>query len=548
MSIRSHSLLPLLLALATFPCFCVAPAGAQTAPGPGVTEERLGPVPDQVVRRVTSADGCHVAMVANRGKRCLVVLDGVEGPEFDAVTGPDHETPDKDGPLFSADGKRLAYVGRREGTWIAVVDGVEGPPCDMIFKGGPRFSPDGSRVAYVAQSNADFHLVVDGVDGSAAGYVREYSLRFSPDGKRLSYVTCNPRGPGNNRMVVDGVTGPMHTWVGEARFSADSRRFAYTAVDREVRGVPPNTETIQEAMVYVDGAPRPAFVTTGDLGAVFSPDGKRIAYAGCTALHLFPRTPDGDRWRVVVDGAVGPEYTAIGNESPRFSGDSKRVAYAACTYLGHYRWSSQRMAAVVDGVVGPEYEIVGTPWFGPDGQHAYYVAVKSKKEGGKNSLVTDGVEGPWHDDVLMPACSPDGRRLAYVAVEGEKKTAKQHMVVDRVAGAEYTTVGAPVFSADGRRLAYRAQNPETGLVVLDGTPGPACDAVDDPVFSEDGTHLAYWARQGAKQRVVLDGAPGPEYDEVMRGGPAFRADGKLEFLAIQRGVLYRVTWSVPAKP
>ena len=83
---------------------------------------------------------------------------------------------------------------------------------------------------------------------------------------------------------------------------------------------------------------------------------------------------------------------------------------------------------------------------------------------------------------------------------------------------------------------------------MDGTPGPALDAVDDPVFSEDGSHLAYWARQGAKQRVVLDGAPGPEYDEVIRGGPAFRADGKLEFLAIQQGILYRVTRSVPAKP
>ncbi|MEN6644023.1 MAG: hypothetical protein ABFE08_16420 [Armatimonadia bacterium] len=39
--------------------------------------------------------------------------------------------------------------------------------------------------------------------------------------------------------------------------------------------------------------------------------------------------------------------------------------------------------------------------------------------------------------------------------------------------------------------------------------------------------------------VVLDGAPGPAYDDCF--GPVFPPNGKLDYLAVEDGVLYRVS-------
>jgi hypothetical protein len=105
-----------------------------------------------------------------------------------------------------------------------------------------------------------------------------------------------------------------------------------------------------------------------------------------------------------------------------------------------------------------------------------------------------------------------------------------------------------VFSADGKRLAYWAQDPGSGRMVVDGVVGPAFETASAPAFSGDGGHVAYLAKRDRMTRVVLDGTPGPEYDEVIEGGPSFRADGTLGFLAIRERVLYRVTWAVPGSP
>jgi Tol biopolymer transport system component len=69
---------------------------------------------------------------------------------------------------------------------------------------------------------------------------------------------------------------------------------------------------------------------------IFSPDGKRVAYAG---------KADG-RWRMVVDGQEGTPYNDD-IRNPRFSPDSKRVAYAG---MADRKWR-----VVVDDREGPEY-------------------------------------------------------------------------------------------------------------------------------------------------------------------------------------------------
>jgi len=59
-----------------------------------------------------SLDLTHMAYVASRDKKFVVVLDGKFGPSFDAIG---QET-----PVFSLDGKHIAYKAKKaiRGAWL----------------------------------------------------------------------------------------------------------------------------------------------------------------------------------------------------------------------------------------------------------------------------------------------------------------------------------------------------------------------------------------------------------------------------------------------
>ena len=64
--------------------------------------------------------------------------------------------------LFSPDGKRMAYVAGRDKSTFIVVDGVEGKDFDGgIVAETIAFSPDGKHIAYEAQRGKDKVIVID---------------------------------------------------------------------------------------------------------------------------------------------------------------------------------------------------------------------------------------------------------------------------------------------------------------------------------------------------------------------------------------------------
>jgi Tol biopolymer transport system component len=156
-----------------------------------------------------SADGRHLAYKASLGKVFSVVLDGVEGPQYDEIGRPG----------FSRDG-RLAYAARRKGIPFIVIEGAE-PLLHPEYKqvGDPVFSPDGRRVAYWAFDGKKYRVVVDDAPGEPCDQIGK--LVFSPDGRHLAFDA----GVGNKwsgrkwRLVVDGVDvveGPQYGgWVFE---------------------------------------------------------------------------------------------------------------------------------------------------------------------------------------------------------------------------------------------------------------------------------------------------------------------------------------------
>ncbi|HYM74830.1 MAG TPA: hypothetical protein VE377_02540 [Candidatus Dormibacteraeota bacterium] len=97
---------------------CLGITACTRTPPCKLEETRLGPVDEQRIDTVISPDGKRIAYVALRDGKLLVVVDGREGPEYDAI--------DKGTPVFSSDGKRVAYTAQKGGKWLVVVDGQEG--------------------------------------------------------------------------------------------------------------------------------------------------------------------------------------------------------------------------------------------------------------------------------------------------------------------------------------------------------------------------------------------------------------------------------------
>ena len=150
---------------------------------------------------VVSPDSQHVAYVAVRGGKVFVVVDGVEGKEYDGiVTG--------GGPRFSPDSQHVAYVAGRGEKRFVVVDGVEGKEYDGTGENTLIFSPDSQRVAYEAVRGGKHFVVVDGEEGQEYDGIVGGAPRFSPDSQHVAYVAV--RG-GKVFVVVDGVEGKAYS-------------------------------------------------------------------------------------------------------------------------------------------------------------------------------------------------------------------------------------------------------------------------------------------------------------------------------------------------
>src|SRR5664280_271730 len=128
-----------------------------------------GEIPESLA---VSSDNKHVAYVEERGSKRLVVVDGVEGREYDGI--------DAGTPVFSPDSKRAAYGAGRGDKWLVVVDGMEGKEYDGIMAGTPVFSPDSKRVAYGAGRGDKWLIVADGVEGKEYDGIMAGTPGFSP--------------------------------------------------------------------------------------------------------------------------------------------------------------------------------------------------------------------------------------------------------------------------------------------------------------------------------------------------------------------------------
>ena len=241
------------------------------------------------------------------------------------------------------------------------------------------FPGKNGRIAY--NSNGVIYTI--NTDGSAKTkvtntYVSGDPIDYSPDGKKIAYESYegfndgNPTGPQKDSEIYTiGVGGGAKTNVTDNNrydvapsYSPDGKRIAYAGSDgRDLEIYTINTDGTGKIRVTNNG--------TDDLDPSYSPDGKRIVFSGEARYPFFPRTYAVEIYTIGVHGKNRVRLTknATYDYFPDYSPDGRRIAYSG--------------TGVIKGAIG-----------------IYTIRAR----GGSKTKVTEG------DD---PSYSPDGKQIVY---------------------------------------------------------------------------------------------------------------------------------------
>lgn len=324
---------------------------------------------------VVSPDGGHYAVPAMHGSRELMIVDGVDGPEFDhAAHGSGGQAIDF---VFSSDGKHSAYVAQSGNDMVEVRDGktaftIASLPTGRVVQidqsrihnpDAPTnslvhqclISPSGAHVVAVGleggtppsqkpglhpqSSPASYYMFLDGVKSPPYRSINMSKIAFVAE--KLVYAAQTTDGKWH--MVVKDKPGPAHDGVLTLLVNDDNSHYAFIAGDGGSNG--------GNQVVVADGVPG-----TPHRGAIQNmtiASNGRVAYEA--VVGATPGSPNGSNDLYVDEHDIGPiaQPFAVVDPSGRtigsqayvlFSPDGKRFAYVKAVAGGK--------AAVVDGKAG----------------------------------------------------------------------------------------------------------------------------------------------------------------------------------------------------
>jgi hypothetical protein len=442
------------------------PGGKKLQQSSAKVEPTLMAASESGLQFYLSYPGGHIAAIAHRGSRMVVLFDGTEGPKFDTIV------PMQNGGTsiiqFSPDGNRYAYIGRSGNEDVIMVDGKEITRFDeanTVLKAGSFYA--------------------DSVD-------------FSPNSKHFFFMlhpnSTNGHESQRANFYWDGVPGPQ--WADQAVISPDGDHYTYY-----LRVPNPNGET---DTLIVDGKPagylasNPQFTFDGKhlitQNSFSRPtsyqevllDGKPIMKTNGVQIYM---PPAGYNFLAVLGTGIGDNYRFL------VSG-GKKIEGSECRGSSGY-----------EGIT-----------FSPDGKHW---AARCQSRPGFHFVVADGKKGLEYGDISSLAFTTDGT-LVYFATQGQ-----QHYVVlggeesqpyDNLIPAEQSLIGGvsgPTVS--GNHIAYVDYTPGVGTfeMVVDGK-GYKGKGVGNVGFSPDGKHFAFvMTRPDGATKLVVDGVEQPGTFHVM---------------------------------
>jgi eukaryotic-like serine/threonine-protein kinase len=438
----------------------------------------------------------------------------------------------------------------------------------------PTFSPDGEQVAFSwdGGEQGKRHIYVTLVGSSdvrqlTSGPQRDAYPVWSPDGRQIGFLRERP--DGTTIQLVSAVGGSDHR-LSDFR-GADS--IAWSPDGQWLAAGRPGGEgpAAQGRGIYLvpvnGGAPRPLITSepiAADSQPVFSPDGRRLAYASCSYSEQF-RAGVGDCDVFLVEL----------NTAGSLSGRPRRLTTQRSIFIGSLAWTRDATAVVysrftqptlsylwrvdVDGMRPPErVEVAGPGATAPAGAlsrgRLAFTRVSSdydiyRIEGDRPAQL---VAGSTFVD-MVPRLSPDGRRLAFSSARAGGDTMDIW-----VAGADGSKPqqltrepgkhrGAPSWSPDSRLIAFDSfeDGRHFQIWIIDADGGDPrrlttniADAVV-PTWSRDGRWIYFSGDQGSGRDIWRAPASGGTAERLTRGatGPfaCESADGKYLLFQTREG-------------
>ena len=592
-----------------------APAAAAPTSGPAsgagttgsiaassVKETLLGPAKQQGFY-VVSPDGGHYAVLSSKGSREIIVIDGVEGPEFDRAGHVQGSITGLNDLVFSSNGLHSAYMGQRGDNLIAVIDGKEAFTLTSVNRSVQGnllafdqtaihdrnearqvarpflVSPGGHVAVAVFESvTQTAYMFLDGV--KSPGYLGIDTKQSAFVGEKLVYTATTF--DQKVHVVENNKPGPAYNAVRSLNVSDNDQHYAFIANGGN------------SGIVVADGVPgTPRSVGTFGIGRdlVVASNG-RVAYIangpaanglGATlGLYVDDKLVDADVKPFAAYYADGV-YRNI--NIALFSPDGKKFAYARPVPGG--------MAAVIDGKQGIAYDSIGVVGFSPDSRRAFFVGNKGVTG---NYVVIDGQEMPVQTNLKEFTFSQEGSHFGYVAqhmpegnvviIDGKANGGKVFAPMDRAiafsADGKHTVWGscgfyndcqlvrdgvatktlqlgnfitrmnpptssaAVLFSPDGTRLAYTRGGVvgASAAVFVDEQDLGHAAGFSFRAFSPDSKHFAALGRTSMGSMFFIDGKAGPSYEDVLEANmnAMVWTDARtLRVLAVKGGNVYRVT-------
>ncbi|MBI5304681.1 MAG: PD40 domain-containing protein [Chloroflexi bacterium] len=318
-----------------------------------------------------SPDSQHIAYIASRGKKWMMVVNEVEDPSHDFVN---------DIYRFSADSQQVIYSyvsDNKSGTITHVIgkqsyetnDNISSNPDIVISADGRRKAIRQSIGGDIGSPNRREYVIVDGQQGKVYRSIKFGSIRFSSDSQHVAYV-ADIDDNFKSTVVLDGRETKIYDRVDTIVFSADSQHIAYVA------------EANYQDFVVLDSIEQKHYRGVSQI--TFSPDSHHLAYAVNRLNHSSLAIIDGDE--------VGP-YDHVG--SFVFSPDSQRIAFVA--------EDNKKQIAIIDRIEEGKYDFVVELIFSPDSKHIAYIAQKGERV----FVVVDGTVGPIYDGIAFVECECD---------------------------------------------------------------------------------------------------------------------------------------------
>ena len=434
-----------------------------------------------IARPHWSPDGRSIVFQSYRDGSFQLWMVSPDGSDLRQITAGEFDCRE---PRFSPDGKALAFASDRSGHYAIHVLDLRSGSVRMLADTGmedgePAWSPDGTRIAFSSGGricsvaartpNGSVRVEFAGPGASAP--------EWSPDGIGLSYRVLEGKGRDlrSSRLFFQGnpltdlqqdVFPVPVVWTGPDRFlyTADGKIFSRGLASDSTRSIP--FEAVLRVTAKRALVPRKALPDTterpvkGISFPALSPDGNRIVFGALNQLWLLDMA--GGKPRQLTDES----YAKIG---PVWSPDGKKLAYAS-DREGFMQLCVHDLETGVARVLTHEQAGLKFPAWSPDSRriachtHDGWLCVADLATGSLHRLVR---QTAWSG---RASWSPDGQYLALAAVRPYSARYREGLSAFMVVRVEdgstryespepgvsldARSVNGPLWSADGRHFFY----------------------------------------------------------------------------------------------